>query len=144
MALDQAWARKYLATRGPYARRSKYGAQKVVTFDADGNQVKIDSKLEARRFGQLQLMQKAGEISNLRRQVRFDFKSMREPGKPVRYVDSKRAFHYLCDFVYERDGKTIYEDAKGVSKREYLIKKMFMWDHHGILLTEHRRPRKAR
>lgn len=134
--LSPRWLDKYKGLTAP--RRSKYGAQKVVTFDSDGNRVTIDSKLEARRYAELQLMERAGEISNLRRQVPFRICNPAN-GEPIRYVDSKRPLTYVCDHVYERGGVTVYEDAKGVAKREYLIKKALLAALHGIKLTEYRR-----
>lgn len=79
-------------------RANKFGA--VATF-VDG--VRFDSKIEARRWEDLRIMECAGEISNLRRQVRFALD-----------VGMTTIGHYVADFVYHRkDGQRIIEDVKG-------------------------------
>ena len=49
-----------------YKHKSKYGAKKV---EIDG--IIFDSKKEGRRYQELKMLQKAGEISNLQRQVKY-------------------------------------------------------------------------
>jgi len=49
------------------ASRNKYGAKKTVVGD-----IKFDSKKEANRFMELQLLERAGEISDLQRQVKVE------------------------------------------------------------------------
>ena len=64
------------------------------TTTVDG--IRFDSRKEAKRYGELQLMQKAGEISELRRQVVFTL-------IPAQYVAGKcaeRPVKYVADFVY--------------------------------------------
>lgn len=69
-----------------------------------------DSAAEAGRWATLNLLQKAGKISNLQRQVRI-------PLMAARVVDGKtvavRVGHYVADFVYDRDGEEVTEDVKG-------------------------------
>lgn len=108
----------YSANRG-----SKYGNRKVNGFD---------SKKEANRYAELALMQRAGAIANLKRQVRFTL-------IPAQYKDGKcifRSCSYVADFVYEKDGETVVEDTKGFKTPEYIIKKKLMFQVHGILITE--------
>ena len=108
----------YSANRG-----SKYGNRKVNGFD---------SKKEANRYAELALMQRAGLITNLKRQVRFVL-------IPAQYKDGKcifRSCSYVADFVYEKDGETVIEDTKGFKTPEYIIKKKLMFQVHGILITE--------
>lgn len=78
--------------------RSKYGAKPTML---DG--LRFDSRLEAHRWAMLSIMQQMGEISDLRRQVRFPLMV-----GPIRLGD------YVADFVYSRDGSQVIEDAKGV------------------------------
>ena len=47
-------------------KKNKFRAQKV---DVDG--IKFDSKWEAERYNQLQIMQRTGQIKDLQRQVKF-------------------------------------------------------------------------
>lgn len=97
-------------------RENKYGNKKVFV---DNHQ--FDSKFEAKRHGFLRILEKQGEIQNLRRQV---------PYKLV--VDGLLICTYIADYVYEQNGKTIVEDAKGVVTREFRIKQKLMKAIHGI------------
>ena len=86
---------------------SKYGAIKTEVAG-----IMFDSRAEARRYGQLINLERAGKISNLKRQVAF----LIAPG--VRLHGEKRArpaVRYLADFVYQCpiDG-TVIEDVKGM------------------------------
>ena len=83
-----------------YGRRfgAKYGNTKV---NVDG--VPFDSKREAARWKELRIMARAGEITALRRQVRFEL---------IPKQDGERAVSYMADFVYrDKDGREIVEDA---------------------------------
>ena len=83
-----------------------------------------DSKKEARRKAELELMQRAGLISDLRCQVPFEL-------IPLQKIDGKcaeRACKYVADFVYTKDGKTVVEDVKGFRTKDYIIKrKLMLW-----------------
>lgn len=102
-------------------RRSKFGNVKTVV---DG--VKLDSKREAKRYRELGLLLKAGEIDFLARQVRF-----RLPG----------GVEYVADFVYGRNVMmhaegVIVEDAKGHRTQEFINKKKQMKAMHAIEVIE--------
>lgn len=93
------------------------------------------SRKEHRRANELQLMQRAGLISNLREQVSYELIP------PQRGTDGKvleRACTYIADFVYTDNatGQTIVEDTKGFRTKEYIIKRKLMLHVHGIRLTE--------
>ena len=111
-------------------RRSKYGAQKT---EYDG--LVFDSKREALRWRELALLQRAGEITDLRRQVKFILvpAQVDENGKIA-----ERAVSYVADFVYGdlRSGETVVEDAKGMHTRDYIIKRKLMRYVHGIKIRE--------
>ena len=90
------------------------------------------------RYGELVLMQRAGEISELRRQVEYELiPSQREPDtvgprggrKPGKVIE--RAVYYIADFVYkDKQGNTVVEDTKGVKTPDYTIKrKLMLWIH---------------
>lgn len=107
--------------------RSKYGNRKV-----NRNGVTFDSKKEARRWSELLLLEKAGAIQNLQRQVRYELiPSQRIDGRVV-----ERAVHYVADFVYEQDGVTQVEDTKGFKTPDYIIKRKLMLWRHGIRIRE--------
>lgn len=106
---------------------SKYHNRKI-TVDGE----KFDSIKEYRRFRELQLLERAGEISNLRRQDRF-------PLIPAQYKDGKcveRECDYIADFVYTENGKKIVEDVKGVRTDAYKIKRKLMLLCYGIRIKE--------
>ena len=106
----------------------KYGNKKTVV---DG--ITFDSKKEATRFAELQLLQRAGEIFDLQRQVPFTLipKQVRD-GKTI-----ERPCVYKADFVYkDKDGTEIVEDVKGVCTKEYRIKKKLMLWQFGIVVKE--------
>ncbi len=69
---------------------------------------KFDSTGELSRYATLELLQKAGEISDLERQVRFPLMAFdAAKGLPVKVGE------YVADYVYMRDGKQVVEDFKG-------------------------------
>ena len=108
-----------------YIRKpSKYHNQKTKTIDG----IEHDSKKEATRWMELQMLQRAGEIANLRRQVTFEL---------IPKQDGERACNYIADFVYlDKSGKTIVEDAKGVRTDVYKIKRKLMLWRYGIKIKE--------
>ncbi len=109
-------------------RSNKYGSRKVTT--ATGQT--FDSVREYRRFCELNLMQRAGVISDLKCQVKYELiPSQRVDGRVV-----EKACTYIADFVYKKDGQTVVEDAKGHKTEVYKIKKKLMLYVHGIRITE--------
>lgn len=118
--------------------RSKYHAAKVI---ADG--MCFDSRKEARRWQELKLLEQAGEISGLHRQISFLLiPEHREPnrvgkrGGKLRGKILERAVRYVADFTYIENGKLIVEDSKGVKTKEYIIKRKLMLDRYGIRIRE--------
>ena len=109
-------------------RWSKYGNRKTYVGD-----ILFDSKKEANRYVELTLMQKAGEIKNLRTQVPFELvPSIRsETGKVI-----QRAVEYVADFTYEQDGKLVVEDSKGFRPEVYKLKKKLLLWRYGINIVE--------
>ena len=100
-------------------KQNKYHNKKVIV-----DEIKFDSKKEARRYNQLKLLEKAGIIKNLQRQVKFELQpSFKYNNKTI------RAINYIADFVYEQDGKQIVEDVKSEATKKdkvYLIKKKLL------------------
>ena len=98
--------------------QNKYRNTKVII-----NGIKFDSIKEGERYHELYLLQKAGEISDLRLQEEFVLQNAyRSPENG----EKKRAIKYLADFTYEVNGERIIEDAKGVKTPVYQIKKKMM------------------
>ena len=104
--------------------RNKYGAKKV-----EVNGEKFDSKLEHSRWCGLLVAEKAGLISELKRQVPFIL------APSVKFYDEKRALpamKYIADFTYVENGILVVEDAKGVQTPDFRIKRRLMITVHGI------------
>ena len=117
----------------------KYGNRKV-TFEGQT----FDSKRECQRWQELRLLEKAGKISDLQRQVRFELipeqrladttgpKGGRRRGKVL-----EKAVYYVADFTYyDENNKFVMEDAKGHRTREYIIKRKIMLARYGIQIRE--------
>lgn len=91
-----------------------------------------DSKKEAARHQELILLQRAGVISDLKCQVPLTL-------IPAQYIDGKcaeRACRYIADFVYQENGKTVIEDAKGFKTKDYIIKRKLVLWKYGIRIRE--------
>lgn len=103
--------------------RNKYGARKVKSPDG---QV-FDSQKEYSRWGVLRLLERAGKISDLKRQVSFEL---------IPKQKGERACSYIADFTYWQDGKYVVEDCKGYRTEGYKIKRKLMLWVHGIKIHE--------
>ena len=120
-------------------RKNKYNAR---TYKV-GNEV-FHSRKELRRYEELLLLEKAGQIHNLRREVKYLLiPSQRETiwknGKPRQGKVIERECAYIADFVYEENGQTIVEDVKGGSATKtpvYRLKKKLLLYIHGIRIRE--------
>ena len=116
----------------------KYHNRKV-TIDG----ITFDSKKEAYRYKELKLLQKAGEISDLRLQVKYilipaqhkpDRIGKRGGIKKGKIIE--RECSYIADFVYQENGETVVEDTKGMKTKDYIIKRKLMLYIHGIRIRE--------
>lgn len=106
---------------------TKYHSRKITK---DG--ITFDSVKEYRRFCELHLLERAGAIADLKRQVKFELiPSQRVNGKVV-----ERPCTYVADFVYKEGGKTVVEDTKGFRTKDYIIKRKLMLQVHGIRIKE--------
>lgn len=109
-------------------RSNKYHSKKVIR---DG--LAFDSVKEYRRWCELSLLEKAGTITDLDRQVKFTLiPSQRYDGKVV-----ERPCTYVADFVYkDENGSTVVEDTKGFRTKDYVIKRKLMLYLCGIRIRE--------
>ena len=89
--------------------RNKYGAKKTVVGD-----IKFDSKKEAARWMELQLLEHAGVISELQRQVKIELMGQHGP----LLTRTGRKMRFTVDFAYTEKGAVIYEDCKGYATRD--------------------------
>ena len=113
---------------------NKYNARKV-KFDG----MSFDSQKEADRWFVLKLMERRGEICELRRQVKFvlvPFQRVEIDGETVK----EQELAYIADFVYRRDGRTVVEDVKGYRGGQayqiFVIKRKLMLDKYKIKVVE--------
>ena len=100
------------------------------------NGIPFDSKKEARRYGELLLLEKAGVITDLEMQVKYilipaQYEEYERYGKTGnRLKDGKRLLEkecaYIADFVYSENGKMVVEDTKGMRTKDYVIKRKLM------------------
>lgn len=108
----------------------KYGNRKT---ELDG--IVFDSRREANRWAELKLMEKAGEICDLQRQVPFLLiPAQRDANGRV----IEREVKYVADFCYVdmRALEKVVEDTKGVRTKEYVIKRKLLLYRHGIRIKE--------
>ena len=103
--------------------KNKYGARKLTAPDG---QV-FDSVKEYHRWGCLRLLERAGKIKYLKRQVKFEL---------IPKQEGERACYYIADFTYMENGELIVEDCKGFKTDVYKIKKKLMLMEHGIRIRE--------
>lgn len=87
-----------------------------------GDNIKHDSKREAVRWDELRMMERGGEISNLKRQV--PIKLYGQCG-PI-LTKTGKIMEYLADFTYTDGGVGIIEDAKGHPTDVYIMKRAIL------------------
>lgn len=126
-------------------RKPKYGNRKITK-----NGQAFDSVKEARRWFELCLLEKAGEITDLRRQVEFPllptqreestevYKRGENKGKPKPGKVIEKPVVYVADFVYKHTatGETVVEDTKGFKTKEYILKRKMLLYFHKIKIRE--------
>jgi len=95
-------------------KKSKYNNKKI---EIDG--VIFDSLKEGNRFKELILLQRSGEIKDLKIQVPFELVPKQVGERPVTYK---------ADFTYydNRKQQMIVEDTKGFRTKDYVIKRKLM------------------
>ena len=107
---------------------------KKITF----NGITYDSKKEYLRHQELLLMEKAGLISDLQRQVKYEL-------IPTQRIDGKvveRPISYIADYVYRKDGGIVVEDVKGyrdpssAGYAKFVLKRKMMLFFHDIRIRE--------
>jgi hypothetical protein len=105
-------------SRGPYRR--KFGNVKTVV---DG--VTFDSKKEAARYQALKLLERAGQISDLKLQPTFAIE-----------INGHKVCKYKADFAYKQGGEQVTEDCKGFRTPTYRLKAKLLKAVHGITILE--------
>lgn len=115
-------------------RQNKYGNHKTkILFK--GEEVTFDSKREAARAKELELLEKAGEIIGLEIQVPYEL----QPAFRDKRGKKIAAIKYVADFTYmTKDGDNIIEDVKSQATRNdkvYKLKRKMM-AYQGYEITE--------
>lgn len=112
----------------------------------------FDSKKEAKRYQELKMLERAGIIHDLQRQVKYVlvpaqyertdeiYTKGKDRGKPKKGKLIERECAYYADFVYMQGGNTIVEDVKGYREGQaynlFVIKRKLMLYVHGIIIKE--------
>lgn len=102
---------------------AKYLNKKTVVGD-----LTFDSRKEASRWAVLKLLERAGQLTNLQRQVRYPL-----------IINGKRVCSLVADFAYEQDGKLVVEDTKSEFTRKlpvWRIKSKLFDAIHGFPIVE--------
>jgi hypothetical protein len=108
--------------RSGWVRMTKYRA---IPSEVEG--IRFASRMEARRYRELRLMEAAGEIKDLELQKRWPL-----------VVNGKKVCTYVSDFEYTETmtGRRITEDVKGARTAVYKLKRALMQAVHGITIRE--------
>lgn len=110
---------------------AKYNNKKV-TIDG----ITFDSQKEYQRFCELRLLERAGAIRDLQRQVSFTLIPVQKrKGKVI-----ERECSYKADFTYLGNGELVVEDVKGYRKGAaysiFVIKRKLMLEKYNIKIRE--------
>ena len=136
--------------RGLPKTGNKFGAKKIK--DPATGYV-FDSNAEFTRWCELRILERAGKISDLKRQVKFElipsqreestevYKAGPQKGLPKPGAVIEKPTKYVADFVYnDSDGNKVVEDTKGYKKGAaydlFVIKRKLMLLVHGIKVKE--------
>lgn len=84
--------------------------------------IRFDSKKEAKYYEELKMLQKAGDIIFFLRQVPFHL-----PGNTIYRVDFQE---------FRKDGTVHFVDVKGFKTQEYKTKKRMVEDIYPIIIEE--------
>ncbi len=106
-------------------KKHKYNATPTVCGG-----IRFASAKEANRYGELQLLLKAGQIRELQLQYVFDLHVQNMD------LEHQKIGKYVCDFVYLRDGAPVFEDVKGIRLPLYKWKKKHTEAEYGITIVE--------
>ena len=120
---------------------SKYHNKKAVY-----NGMVFDSKKEMNRYIELSLLENAGKISKLKRQVEYllipaQFGMVTDDKGKKKRVCLERACYYIADFTYYENGKLVVEDVKSGYKKSnaysnFVIKRKLLLLNYGIRIKE--------
>lgn len=112
-------------------RGNKYSAQPEWV-----NGIRFASRREAKRYRQLLLLARAGEIINLELQPKFPLGTDEAPVllRSARYPNGRRA-SYFADFAYLEKGERVVEDTKGMDTPLSKLKRAVVEAQYGIRIV---------
>ena len=98
---------------------------KNIKIEIDG--ITFASKHEGKRYCELRLLERAGEITDLELQPRF----------PIT-LNNQKICTYIADFRYRevKTGQSVIEDAKGVITQIYALKRKLVFAMYGVTIQE--------
>lgn len=102
-----------------------YSKYRAIKTTVDG--ITFDSRKEAQRWCTLNLLQRAGEIRELKRQVPFILFEKSPYGREIKYV---------ADFTYYEGDKFVVEDCKGYRTDTYRLKRRILAEKYGYVIKE--------
>ena len=105
------------------SRRPSYNKFRNKKTEVDG--ITFHSLKESRRYSELKLLARAGQISDLELQVKFSLD-----------VNGHHVCNYFADFCYTENGKPVVEDSKGVKTKDYILKRKLMLALYNIKILE--------
>ena len=120
MRQDTMTHEQYRAYLANPKKKAKY---RSITSEVDGH--KFHSRKEAKRYGELTILQLAGEITDLELQPEFQIR-----------MEGKKIAKYFADFRYKKNGETIIEDVKGFKNSLYKLKKRLVEIQYCIEIIE--------
>lgn len=137
MASGLRWTEEQLAAAVKAGRKGNVGPRTQAERKADlpppkyrnrkteTEHGKFDSAKEAQRYAELVLLERAGAIAKLRRQVPFAL-----------VVAGVYIGKYVADMVYKEGEKLVVEDVKGFKTEVYRLKRLLMLACHSIEVKE--------
>ena len=100
---------------------NKYNNKKTIV-----DNITFHSKKEAKRYGELKLLEKSGEIFYLKLQERYALN-----------IGQVKICTYVSDFTYiDKNGLKVVEDTKGMRTQVYKLKAKLMLAIYGITILE--------
>lgn len=108
------------------SRANKYGAKPC---EVDG--IKFASKAEAKRYGELKLLERAGQIRDLKVHVEYPL-----------IVNGEKVGRYTCDSEYVEGDVLVTEDVKGRAARDWPLRKRLFAALYGRKVREIKNGRK--
>lgn len=104
------------ATYDQIMRRTLKYRNKPTVIDG----IRFDSKAEAKRYQELELLQRSRGIYDLKRQVTFALYG--KNGSPI--------CKYRADFMYSENDRVVIEDVKGVETADFKLKRKLFNDNY--------------